>query len=968
MLSRVAAVMAPRTHNRRRVTGSSGRRKEGRESEPQRPNMSRHLFCFAVLLLLILVMMCCNAVEAEQTIKAAPDPRSLPKTYFVWRDKDDKETVVSLRVPSLVEVEGDVFAVAEAPCKDGSEKVFTGIASELLTLGDEKSKELGTNAVKTQVLEECAFDEKSACHIAGQDDSKTQTRVLLSRPTTVVKGSDIYMLAGNYSWPLAAGVQGADAGNWGLVLVKGNVSNEKSQKRIFWNDTYAIPWNYNKQHESLTRLIGGGGSGVKREDGTLVFPVEGTRKKTTNQVDTEKDEKTVSLLIIYSSDKAASWKLSKGMSDGGCSDPSVVEWEKEDKKIIMMTACDDGRRRVYESGDMGELWTEALGTLSRVWGNKQGEGVKAVRSGFITATIDGDDNRNVMLVTLPVYSEETEKGDNGKGKLHLWLTDNTHIVDIGPVSDDDDAAASSLLYKSAGSGDNKQKEELIALYEKKKEDGKPSHSLWSVLLTEQLQRVKDVLLTWKKVDDIVSKLCPSSAEEDASPEDPCSPTAKITDGLVGFLSGNFSENTWRDEYLGVNATVKKKEDAKSTGATGAGNGVTFKGRGAWAEWPVGSQGENQLYHFANYNFTLVATVSIHQVPTKEGPIPLMGVKMNDDKKTVLLGLSYENGGKWKLLCDDETPKELSSTLATETTHHVVILLRNGTQGSAYVDGQRVLGNAQCDLKNTEDKKISHFYIGGDGNSAGGVSEVQDVSVTVTNVLLYNRPLEDDEITALNTKLSIPKAKDAKTVKGTQPVVSKKDTLETETPSSLVGQQQNEQGSLRTGENEGSGGLSTSAVSSATSSPAAKETEDQSASGTSPEGHPNVDVDSSSEEVQTVDAETGDTMQGDATQQPSADTSATADTNAPTAETMAHDGTAVTPEVDAHSGENGETAKGRDRQKEEIHAQHGEVNAAALSSLGNVSQGNNTDGGTVFGSGLLPSLLLLLLGLWVFAAL
>ncbi|KAF8300187.1 trans-sialidase, putative, partial [Trypanosoma cruzi] len=54
MLTRVAAVMAPRTHNRRRVTGSSGRRREGRESERQRPNMSRHLFCSAVLLLVVM--------------------------------------------------------------------------------------------------------------------------------------------------------------------------------------------------------------------------------------------------------------------------------------------------------------------------------------------------------------------------------------------------------------------------------------------------------------------------------------------------------------------------------------------------------------------------------------------------------------------------------------------------------------------------------------------------------------------------------------------------------------------------------------------------------------------------------------------------------------------------------------------------------------------------------------------------
>ncbi|KAF8297928.1 trans-sialidase, putative, partial [Trypanosoma cruzi] len=70
MLSRVAAVKAPRTHNRRRVTESSGRRREGRESEPQRPNMSRRVFASAVLLLLLVVMMCCGtggAGEAEES-------------------------------------------------------------------------------------------------------------------------------------------------------------------------------------------------------------------------------------------------------------------------------------------------------------------------------------------------------------------------------------------------------------------------------------------------------------------------------------------------------------------------------------------------------------------------------------------------------------------------------------------------------------------------------------------------------------------------------------------------------------------------------------------------------------------------------------------------------------------------------------------------------------------------------------
>ncbi|EKG01089.1 hypothetical protein TCSYLVIO_007931 [Trypanosoma cruzi] len=236
-----------------------------------------------------------------------------------------------------------------------------------------------------------------------------------------------------------------------------------------------------------------------------------------------------------------------------------------------------------------------------------------------------------MLVTLPVYSNER---GNKKSELHLWLTDNTHIVDIGPVSrEDEDVAASSLLHKS---GDDNN-EELIALYEKKK-GGEDTTSLGmvSVLLTEQLQRVKDVLTTWKEVDGIVSKLCPSeNAKESPLSETACK-NNKITDGLVGFLSGNFSDKTWRDEYLGVNATVKGHDGV----AEMTDNGVKF--RGAWAEWPVGKQGENQLYHFANYNFTLVATVSVDGVPKEGTTIPLMGVKTSGDGNPVLLGLSYDN--------------------------------------------------------------------------------------------------------------------------------------------------------------------------------------------------------------------------------------------------------------------------------------------------------------------------------------
>ncbi|EKG00075.1 trans-sialidase, putative [Trypanosoma cruzi] len=117
-------------------------------------------------------------------------------------------------------------------------------------------------------------------------------------------------------------------------------------------------------------------------------------------------------------------------------------------------------------------------------------------------------------------------------------------------------------------------------------------------------------------------------------------------------------------------------------------------------------------------------------------------------------LSYDNGKKWVLLCGDETPKEHSSTWEKEKTQHVVLLIRNGNQGTAYVDGQRVGGDEQCELKTKASKEISHFYIGGDGVKTGSQ---EGVSVTVTNVLLYNRPLDSTELDAFNpNKISTSK--------------------------------------------------------------------------------------------------------------------------------------------------------------------------------------------------------------------
>ncbi|KAF8287006.1 putative trans-sialidase, Group V [Trypanosoma cruzi] len=224
MLSRVAAVKAPRTHNRRRVTGSSGRRREGRESEPQRPNMSRHLFYSAVLLL--VVMMCCNTGGAAEAEEQSSGPN------YKWKDVKNEGgvTVESLGAPGLLKVGSDVFAVAEAQCKK-SDVIFTGIASQIITKdnADKPMEVLNGVKDKTQVLEE-----------DGSEDPKK--RVDVSRPTAVVNGSDIYMLVGKYCREDAATCKAtSEKFKSGLLLVKGHVGGETGNNQIHWKETDGLP-------------------------------------------------------------------------------------------------------------------------------------------------------------------------------------------------------------------------------------------------------------------------------------------------------------------------------------------------------------------------------------------------------------------------------------------------------------------------------------------------------------------------------------------------------------------------------------------------------------------------------------------------------------------------------------------------------------------------------------------------------
>ncbi|RNC59678.1 complement regulatory protein, partial [Trypanosoma cruzi] len=461
MLSRVAAVTAPRTHDRRRVTGSSGRRREGRECEPQRPNMSRRVFASAVLLLLF-VMTCCGiggtASAGEGNVKKAVDALR----GIRWEKLDNWEDVSdaggkygSIRGPSLVEVQGHVFAIAEAHCKDGgkcSKFSFTGIASKYLGL----NVDAGPTEIST-----------SDPVVFGADPLKEGSEGLhttngIKRPTTLVIEDSVYVLLGNYSHTKPQ-VEGKNEP--GLLLVKGTLADEGGTKKIKWNETHVVNPQGKRESVSLTELIGGGGSGAVMRDGTIVFPM---------QAKNSDEERALLSMSFNPSDKK--WELSYTATGKGCRDPTLVKWKenKYGEELFMMAHCAGGYYDVYSSTSDGVNWNTLGEPINRVWGSSHNRKGHGVQSGSTTAIIE---EKEVMLITAPVYAKDNE---GGKGRLHLWVTDKARVYDVGPISrEDDDAAASSLLMKSGN-------EKLISVYENKKgDDG--SYSLVAVSLGKQLE-------------------------------------------------------------------------------------------------------------------------------------------------------------------------------------------------------------------------------------------------------------------------------------------------------------------------------------------------------------------------------------------------------------------------------------------------------------------------------------------------
>ncbi|PWV16223.1 putative trans-sialidase, Group I [Trypanosoma cruzi] len=593
-----------------------------------------------------------------------------------------QRVVHSFRLPALVNVDGVMVAIADA-------RYDTSNDNSLID-----------TVVKYSVDDGETWETQIAIK-----NSRVSSASRVVDPTVIVKGNKIYVLVGSYNSSRSYWTSHGDASDWDILLAVGEVKkctvDDKTAASIKWGSPVSLKEFFPAEMEGMqtNQFLGGAGVAIVASNGNLVYPVQVTNKK-----------KQVFSKIFYSEDEGKTWKFGEGRSAFGCSEPVALEWEG---KLIINTRVDWTRRLVYESSDMGNTWVEAVGTLSRVWGPSPASNMPGSQSSFTAVTIEG---MRVMLFTHPLNF----KGWWLRDRLQLWLTDNQRIYNVGQVSiGDENSAYSSVLYKD---------DKLYCLHEINSNE---VYSLVFARLVGELRLIKSVVRSWKKWDSHLSSNCTPADSAASSSERGCGP-AVTTVGLVGFLSHSANKTKWKDAYRCV--------DASTANAERVSNGLKFAGVGGGALWPVSQQGQNQRYRFANHAFTLVASVTIHEVPSVASP--LLGASLDSSGGKKLLGLSYDEKHQWQPIYGS-TPVTPTGSWETGKRYHVVLTMAN-RNGSVYIDGELLKGSGQTVVPDERTPDISHFYVGGYGRS-----DMPTMShVTVTNVLLYNRQLDAKEIRTL----------------------------------------------------------------------------------------------------------------------------------------------------------------------------------------------------------------------------
>nr|CCC91739.1 unnamed protein product [Trypanosoma congolense IL3000] len=617
-------------------------------------------------------------------------------------DGKERHLIHSFRIPSLVEIDGVLIATFDTRYLHASD-------SSLIDTAMKYSADQG-KTWKTEII------------IKNARLTDNFSRVV--DPTVVVKGDNLFIFVGRYNTSSTPWVWQKNGKDWDVLLYKAKVRKESAggvpSVSFTWDEPLHLKHLLTSvgkiDGRSLIQYIGGVGNGIVTPKGTIVFPVQVLN---TN--------KSVMNMLLYSSNDGKTWEFSKTSTPAGTTEASLVWWDGQ-LLLTSRTTPDVGSRKVYLTSDLGTSWNEAIGSISRVIGNSRYRNDPGGSGSSIAITVEGVP---VMLVTHP----ENAKGRWNRDRMRLWLTDGNRMWLVGQISEgDDNSAYSYLLYTKNGT--------LLCLYER---NIREIYSIYLARLEDEMEDIKSTVRLWKAHDELLSGDCQLNKKRRSG----C--TGIPITGLVGLLAGLPRKSVWPDAYNCVDASISKNNKQVSHDPPSR---STMKRR---VVWPVGDQGQDQRYHFVNTHFTFVATIYFDRAPQE---VSLMGFE-NNEESTKTLTVSIGNGRL--VLTYGGLLEEIPMTrLDWSVTHQVALTLHNG-EVSLHVDGNPSIANVRLKLHEPDRLlNISNLFT----STPAPVKTGKGSTVTVNNVILYNRMLNETELARLfNSRDLIDEVGDVHPVSG-----------------------------------------------------------------------------------------------------------------------------------------------------------------------------------------------------------
>ncbi|EKG03026.1 trans-sialidase, putative, partial [Trypanosoma cruzi] len=190
-------------------------------------------------------------------------------------------------------------------------------------------------------------------------------------------------------------------------------------------------------------------------------------------------------------------------------------------------------------------------------------------------------------------------------------------------------------------------------------------------------------------------------------------------------------------------------------------------------WLVNIPGYNVRHVSLSHNFTLVASVTIEEAPSEK---TLLTAVLGNTEPPYIMRLSYTADKTWVKMFKGETKPTTEGGTWEAGKEYQVALMLQGNKASVYIDGES-LGEEEVPLTDEKPPELFAFCFGACGEEEDSQEErSQEESsqvnprpvkpspekigkkprVTVTNVFLYNRPLNSTEMGAIKDRKPVPK--------------------------------------------------------------------------------------------------------------------------------------------------------------------------------------------------------------------